>query len=148
MSSPFVRVLGVALTLGACHPAAVPEPPGNPPVPETTHNPPMPPPPEPTQNPPAPLPTWDEVLSGHPPGATNPPYPILVVSQTPQACFKVWHGGMIPPPADVREAHGRVVATPAEAGDRATQVQCPEGEPQRLLEAYAKLPADTEKAPL
>lgn len=156
---PFVRVLGVALTLNGCHkePPAAPmssatpqitPPTSNPPEPETTGNPPPEPVP-PTSNPPPPtLPHWDDVPSGHPEGATNPPRPILVVAADTGACFKVWHGGMIPPPADVRAAHGRVVATAADAGERATQVQCPEGQPDTLLKDYAALPADTQKPPL
>ena len=158
---PFVRVLGVALTLNGCHkePPAAPlssAPPqitpvtNNPPQPEPeTNGKPLPEPVPPTYNPPPPtLPRWDDVPSGHPEGATNPPRPILVVAADTGACFKVWHGGMIPPPADVRAAKGRVVATAAEAGERATQVQCPEGQPDTLLKAYAALPADTQKPPL
>ena len=156
---PFVRVLGVALTLNGCHkeppaapmssaPPQITPPTSNPPEPETTGNPPPEPVP-PTSNPPPPtLPHWDDVPSGHPEGATNPPRPILVVAADTGACFKVWHGGMIPPPADVRAAHGRVVATAADAGERATQVQCPEGQPDTLLKDYAALPADTQKPPL
>lgn len=161
-SRPFVRVLGVALTVGACHKAPPPPTEGAPPA---YHNPPPPqdpapqppsdPPAQPPTNPPAPpnplpstLPTWDSVASGHPEGATNPPYPILVVTADTHACYKVWRGGMIPPPADVRIAHGRVVATAAEIAERGTEVQCPPEQPDTLLKAYAALPPDTQKGPL
>lgn len=138
MNRPFVRVLGVALTLGACNPAskpleAPPEPlPGNPPAPTPV---------EPAPVEPAPvdssLPTWDSVKSGHPEGATNPPSPLLIVSKDPQACFKGWLPGMKQPDPEVMELNGRVVDTPAQAVN-ATQVQCPPGQPQALLEAAAK----------
>lgn len=159
MSSPrpFVRVLGVALALHGCHKESatspVPPPSANPPPP------PIDPPAPPTTNPPAPdgaepaptaggLPRWDDVASGHPEGATNPPYPILVVTADTHACYKVWRGGMIPPPEDVRLAHGRVVATAADIAERGTAVQCPTGEPDALLAAYAALPATVGRGPL
>lgn len=141
MNRPFIRVLGVALAVGACHRAT--DLPSNPPPPPIGN----PPPPDaelpiaelPTQNPPAPpdLPTWDAVLSGHPEGATNPPRPLLVVSKTPPACFKDWLPAMRPPDEEVMALHGRVVETPADAGG-ATQIQCPEGQPQTLLESAAR----------
>lgn len=124
MSSPFVRVLGVALVMSACEKSP---PPTESPVPPTPA--------------PAALPTWDSVGSGHPDGATNPPSPVLFVSKAPLSCFKVWMGGMIPFPPDISQAGGRVVATPADV-DGGTEVQCPAGQPDTLLAAYAQLPAD------
>jgi hypothetical protein len=138
MSSPFVRVLGVALVMSACEKTT---PPAEIPV-EPTEVPPGPPGgPIPTHNPPATLPTWESVISGHPEGATNPPSPVLFVSKAPQACFKVWMGGMIPFPPDISQAAGRVVETPADV-EQGTEVQCPAGQPETLLAAYAALPAD------
>jgi hypothetical protein len=132
MPSPFVRVVGVALALTACHKT---EPNG--PVYPDHHN---PPPPEPEPS----LPTWDEVASGHPEGATNPPRPVLVVSQNPEACFKRWEGSMRPPSREVMVIDGEVVATPADAAN-ATQVVCPEGQPAALLAAYEAWKRDGEK---
>lgn len=145
MSRPFVRVVGVALSLGGCQkpplvynnppepttdpqPTTIPEaqtvpPPTNPPLPVA-----------PTINPPAPLPTWDAVKSSHPVGATNPPSPVLVVSRSPQACFKDWMGGMVAPPPDVMATGGRVVDTMQQA--TGTQIECPEGQPAKLIAAY------------
>jgi hypothetical protein len=105
---------------------------------------PAPPPNEPTHNPPAPLPTWESVGSGHPEGATNPPSPVLVVTREPLGCYKAWEGGMRPPAPEVMRTGGRVVDTPASVG-RATQVQCPPGQPDELLakwaEAYPSTPS-------
>ncbi|MDP2311540.1 MAG: hypothetical protein Q8P41_01440 [Pseudomonadota bacterium] len=128
MSSPFVRVLGVALVMSACEKSV---PPADSPVPA----------PAPGAARPATLPTWDSVASDHPEGATNPPSPVLFVSRTPPGCFKVWMGGMMPFPADIREARGRVVETPAHA-EGGTEVACPAGQPETLLAAYAQLPAE------
>lgn len=165
MSRPFVRVVGVALTLNACQkpPTVTHNPPAPDPDPTIaevnapppneigpTMNPPPPPenpPPLPIGNPPAPsLPTWDSVLSGHPEGATNPPSPMLIVSRSPEACFKAWTGGMVPPPPDVMAVGGRVVDTPAMASG--TQVQCPEGQPAKLIAAYDDYVAKQKKGAL
>ena len=134
MPHPFVRVLGVALTVSACE--KTPEPlPGNPPLPVTSD------PPVVTQAPePAPtsdLPTFDSVKSGHPEGATNPPYPLLIVTREPPACYKDWLPGMIQPPDEVMQTDGRVVDTPAQVPQGAVQVQCPPGQPQKQLDARA-----------
>lgn len=144
MSRPIVRVIGVALTVSGCHRDIGPMG-QNPPEPIQEN-----PPPPVAETPPvaeveAPvdsaLPTWDSVRSGHPEGATNPPSPLLVVSKDPPACFKDWLPGMIKPDPMVMALNGRVVATPADVG-RAVQVQCPEGQPDKLLEAAAKLDAE------
>lgn len=138
MPHPLVRIVGLSLA-GAAVACQTHNPPKDGTV---THNPPAPDPEPPlvppTGNPPAPLPTWDEVSSGHPEGATNPPYPVLYVVRPTQACYKGWMGGMMPPPPDIMEANGRVL----ENGDNLaglTQVQCPPGEPARLIAAYDAL---------
>ncbi len=70
------------------------------------------------------LPGWDDVPSPHPPGATNPPSPVLLVTAE-GACFKQWVSPMLP-----RELHeDRVVdacpsADPA-VGDCGTAITCP-----------------------
>ncbi len=48
-----------------------------------------PPPPIEPQPEPQHLPTWDDVPSGHPEGATNPPIPVLVVTPDGE-CYKRW----------------------------------------------------------
>ncbi len=150
----FVVVVGASL-LG-CAPAKLPS--VNPPPPEPVVTPPelVPTPPLPvmtdgghdgiaelvaTPNPRRPLPTWDSVSSGHPTGATNPPYPVLIYATEPQECFKAWRGGMMPPAPDERKAGGFVVKTRVEALEivrGGVQVACPEGEPARLLAAWAQ----------
>lgn len=144
---PTAPVLVLGLSLAACaggHPTRTNNPP--PPDPEPTANPPAPepePPPvvEPTMNPPAPepepteaaaLPTWDEVLSGHPPGATNPPRPVLVVSPEGR-CFKQWVSPMVPP---IRH---RDRIEPCEAPDSCgTEVVCPAERAAPLLQQLAE----------
>jgi len=116
---------GAALSLGACGGSASP--------PEITHNPPPPPVQDPPRNPPSPkpptqpvaLPTWDQVPSGHPEGATNPPSPKLIV--TPDGdCYKFWQPAM---------DSQMVVPVRACDDDCGTPIQCP---PQaaKLLEDY------------
>ena len=135
MPHPLVRIVGLSLAG-----AAVACQSHNPPKDGTvTHNPPAPDPEPvltpPVGNPPAPLPTWDQVESGHPEGATNPPYPVLVVARDTGGCYKMWMGGMVPPPPDIDAAGGRVLEKASEATGL-TQVQCLPGEPQRLLAAW------------
>lgn len=115
-----------------------------------TNNPPLPPPPDtataaPTpviaRNPPAPepggLPTWDDVPSGHPVGATNPPSPVLQLHPDGR-CFKSWEGGIggLPRDASTKEIGGqtyliRVLASDAEKV-RGKQIVCPEGASEAL----------------
>ena len=137
---PVVKVLvaGAGLSVAAaCHkdvPAA------GPPEPLPTDQKPVPivaPPTSPpimTSNPPAPdvpvpssaLPTWDDVESGHPKGATNPPLPLLVVSADGAHCWKEWVSPMRPP-AEVLEAvqsGGRVLADGETSSG--TEIQCPD----------------------
>lgn len=146
MSRPFVRVVGVTLGLSACAekpPVVQTSPPAT--IPEATPEP--PPTPLPPTNPPVPtLPSWDDVASGHPQGATNPPTPILVVSKSPEACFKAFIGGMIAPGPEVASTGGRVVETPADAGG--TQIRCPEGQPAQLLAAHEAWLAGFKKVPI
>jgi len=140
-------VMVVGLTLAAaCGGSKVPERTGNPPppdpvppeepveaIPEATapddrvkRNPP-PPPPDPVV---ADLPSWDEVKSRHPPGATNPPRPVLIV--TPEGrCYKSWVSPMAPPTPGVPRGD-RVQACD---GDCGTEVVCPE-RAEALLEAH------------
>jgi len=78
---------------------------------------------EATDNPPGPepLPTWDEVKSGHPEGATNPPRPVLIV--TPDGdCHKSFVSPMIRPPPG-KPFGDRVQA--CEYDECGTPVQCP-----------------------
>jgi hypothetical protein len=118
-----VVAAGAALTVGlaGCSgPKEEPEAPpiGNPPAPD-------PQPVVPTANPPAPLPTWDEVPSGHPEGATNPPYPVLVVTPDKAHCYKQWASPMQPKGAMTTD---RVDAcAPAADGSQpcGTEIQCP-----------------------
>ena len=98
------------------------------------------------------LPTWDEVESGHPEGATNPPIPELVVTPDGQ-CFKQWRGAMIPP--EPGEVWGdRVEDCESDCG---VPIQCPD-KAKELLDAYEPPPininppepepADTEPPPM
>ena len=110
-----------ALVLGACNKTSPvynpppPEPPiGNPPAPE----------PEPTPDvvPASTLPTWDDVASGHPEGATNPPIPHLVVKPD-GSCFKQWVSPMLRLPSGKM---GDYVDTECGGEDCGTAIQCPE----------------------
>jgi hypothetical protein len=132
-----VRILaaGALLSLGAasCHKDVV-----------TSNSP--PPDPVPTTNPPPTppaLPAWEDVASGHPEGATNPPMPVLEVTEDGQRCFKAWQSPMVPDP-DLRALNGRVLAT-ADAA-KGVEIQCPPEERDRLLAAWKAQQAG-EKAP-
>lgn len=140
--TPFVRVLGLALVTSGCMMSSDPVK-ENPPPPEPLPgNPPLPTP-EPTA-----LPTWDQVKSSHPEGATNPPRPLLMVSREPEACFKEWVGGMRPPDPEEAAIDGHVVNTPADAAHLGTQIQCPEGQPAKLLAAHKAWMEGGQKEPL
>ena len=131
-----VRVVaaGAALTLGAAAcgkgeaPTSNPPPPPEPPV---TQN---PPPPEPPPAPATALPAWDDVASGHPEGATNPPIPVLEVTADGQRCFKHWQSPMIPD-REAIQLGGRVLEAASAA--RGVEVQCPEDRRDALLAAHA-----------
>ena len=76
------------------------------------------------------LPTWNEVVSGHPQGATNPPTPELIV--TPDGdCYKRWVGRMRRPDGVYGD---RVEACP-DPDVCGTQIQCPP-EAGPMLEAW------------
>jgi len=98
--------------------------------------------PVPTANPPppdrsedGPLPTWDQVESGHPEGATNPPRPVLVVMEAGPRCWKEWVGGMLPPTEEVLQLGGRVITDAAET--KGTEIACPRRQAQSILDKAA-----------
>jgi len=79
------------------------------------------------------LPTWDEVKSGHPEGATNPPIPELIVTPDGE-CYKDWRAGMLPPAPG--EPVGDRVQECAEGVDCGTRIQCPQERSAELLKAF------------
>jgi hypothetical protein len=130
-----VRVVaaGAALSLSACDPQRQPTaveplpPPDNPPA-QPGEEPPAVPdaaPPQVYSNPPGPepLPTWESVRSGHPDGATNPPSPVLVVTQDGLTCYKAWRSGMRPPDMMEEQYGGWVIEAPDP--NMGTEVICP-----------------------
>lgn len=130
-----VRVVaaGAALSLSACDPQRQPTaveplpPPDNPPA-QPGEEPPAVPdaaPPQVYSNPPGPepLPTWESVRSGHPDGATNPPSPVLVVTQDGLTCYKAWRSGMRPPDMMEDRYGGWVIEAPDP--NMGTEVICP-----------------------
>jgi hypothetical protein len=67
------------------------------------------------------LPSWDDVESGHPKGATNPPTPYLIVTPD-MKCYKAWRPGMLPPtPANSDQV--RECPVPEDCG---TPIECPD----------------------
>lgn len=121
-------VVVVGLTLAGCG-AKDPQPTANPPPPEPVEAP--EPVIEPPRNPPAPsLPTWDEVKSGHPEGATNPPRPELIVTPA-GVCHKKWVSGMLAPQPG-QPFGDRVEDCTENCG---TEIQCPP-KANELLKAY------------
>jgi len=151
---------GLSLSLAACAGKDAPIEPGNPPVPEQTsdgaaekagpsengphsgrtpadHA-------IPTANPPPPvepeLPVWDEVASGHPEGATNPPRPVLVVLEDRSRCWKEWLGGMVPPPKEVRDIGGRVITDPSQT--TGTEIRCDLRRVQNIMDRRAAMEAE------
>lgn len=101
---------------------------------------PMNPPPMPSEA--SELPSWDEVKSGHPEGATNPPSPFLRVTPDGE-CYKFFRGMMAPPrPGEV--IGDRVEDCPAE-GDCGTRIQCPEPRASELLDAFQSGEASSSK---
>ena len=151
MRKPIVVTVaaGTALTvaLAGCGAKEMPEnppdaPTANPPAPELA------PEPEPLGNPPPPEPdadlgavippSWDDVKSGHPEGATNPPIPVLIVTPD-RDCYKGWRSPMVPPTPQNQD---RVQACPTPE-DCGTQVQCP----PKADELLAAWKAGTEPGP-
>lgn len=121
MNKHVVIVIGAGLAFGCSPKEPVHENPGPPvDVQPPTQNPP------PTNPPPA-LPAWDDVLSTHPEGATNPPHPILIVSPDGARCFKQFVGGMIQGPPDHVQACG--------ADECGTEITCPQPRAMELLAA-------------
>lgn len=107
---------------------------------------PAPPAPPRTANPPPPtdvdagtpavnLPRWEDVPSGHPAGATNPPMPVLEVTEDGSRCFKAWQSPMVRDP-DLLAAGGRVLAS-ADAAT-GTEVVCDAAKASALLDRHAK----------
>ncbi len=140
-----ILAAGAALTVAGCR-AGREEPTTNPPMPETTEDPapdtivpevldgssgPIrtsnPPPP---QLPEAPLPAWEDVPSGHPEGATNPPNPLLAVTAGGPECFKEWYDPRAVP-EQARAMGGYVLAEGATS--EGTAVQCPQDRVDALL---------------
>lgn len=136
---PVVRVLaaGAALTLGGLGCAKDEPPTGNPPPPPpaTAGSAPATRPDEATAGPPGgdgnagdaagamdTLPAWESVTSSHPQGATNPPMPVLAVTEDGR-CFKEWRPGMLPPDPTVMAVGGRVITGPDQT--RGTETRCP-----------------------
>ena len=130
-----VRVVaaGAALSLSACDPQRQPTaveplpPPDNPPA-QPGEEPPAvleAPPPPVMGNPPGPqtLPTWESVRSGHPEDATNPPSPLLVVTEDGMTCYKAWRSGMRPPDMMEDRYGGWVIDAPDP--NMGTEVICP-----------------------
>jgi hypothetical protein len=134
MPAPFRLVVvlssGAALSCSPLDPTPTPPLPGNPPIPEATPSP--VPPTNPPVATPAPLPTWDQVESGHPKGATNPPIPELIVTPD-RHCYKNWRPSMIMPSGP---SGNRVQTCPTETPNPCgTEIQCPP-EAQGLLDAW------------
>lgn len=150
---------GLSLSLAACAGKEAQPPPGNPPAPVEpsgatpgaegtaptaqkggpsgrtpgdhpmpTANPP-PPPPDPNAGQ---LPRWEEVASGHPEGATNPPRPLLVVMEDGPRCWKEWVGGMVPPSEEVLQVGGKVITDAAQT--TGTEVVCPLRQAQSVID--------------
>jgi len=98
----------------------------NPPEPDPppTMNPPPPEPPEPPPAEVSSLPSWDDVASGHPEGATNPPSPTLLVSEDGTRCWKEWNDPRRKDPA--ASTHGGKVVADEAAAEGATEIACPD----------------------
>lgn len=130
---PLVRVLLAGAVLSASSSACTKDPQAttNPPPPEHEQ------PGQPEQDPPtSALPTWASVESDHPPGATSPPMPVLVVNEAGDACYKAWYDPRrVPPEA---RAKGGVVLDEGEEPS-GTQVQCPPEQVAEVLGRHALL---------
>lgn len=88
-----------------------------------------------TANPPPPtlpavLPAWEDAVSGHPEGATNPPVPVLAINPDGSECFKEWYDPRTVP-EQARAIGGRILAE-GESSE-GTQVQCPRERVDTLL---------------
>ena len=132
-----ILVAGVSLSVVGCR-AGREEPTTNPPPPETivpevlnpgdgpirTTNPPPP------QTPTSLLPAWEDVPSGHPEGATNPPVPVLAISADGTECFKEWYDPRMVP--EIAREHGGRILSEGETSE-GTAVQCPRDQVDTLL---------------
>ncbi len=107
--------------------------------------------PQPTANPPppdldkGPLPTWDQVESGHPEGATNPPRPVLAVMADGPRCWKEWVGGMVPPTEEILQFGGRIIDDASAASG--TEIACPRRQAQSILDKAAARAATPDSQP-
>ena len=90
--------------------------------------------------PPVEIPTWDEVTSGHPEGATNPPTPLLVINENGTSCYKIWLGQALSEDdlAAIR-AGGRILAA-GETPEDGTFIECPQEMVDALLNPEANAP--------
>ncbi len=138
MKNRHVVVLGIGISLAGCGNKSSPEAPiaTNPPeaitggvepaIPEVAE--------EPHGNPPPPVtsgfPEWDAVASGHPPGATNPPMAVLVMTPD-RACYKTWASPMAPKGM----LRGDRVEDPLVTTD-GTRVECPEPRAAQVFDAW------------
>ncbi len=138
MNKRHVVVMGLGMGLAGCGNKSAPDAPigpGNPPAPEPSEQAAViPEVEEPHGNPPPPpssgFPEWDAVASGHPPGATNPPMAVLVM--TPErACYKTWASPMSPRGM----LRGDRVEDPLVTTD-GTRVECPEPRAAQVFDAW------------
>ena len=126
---PIIAVLaaGASLTMSACS-GRVERPTPDPPPPPPPGNPPAPAP-EPEV---ATLPTWDDVVSEHPEGATNPPIPHLYVTAAGD-CYKDWVSPFIAAGPDGKRDR---VRTDCDTEPCGTPIVCPEDRAERLISAW------------
>lgn len=137
MNKRHIVVMGLGMGLAGCGNKSAPEPPiaTNPPDATTGGAEPVAPEmEEPHGNPPPPpasgFPEWDAVASGHPPGATNPPMAVLVMTPD-RACYKTWASPMSPRGG----LRGDRVEDPlVTAGG--TRVECPEPRAAQVFDAW------------
>ena len=107
-------------------------------------NPPPPPPSDPApaqtaEADPTRLPLWDEVESGHPEGATNPPRPVLEILADGSRCWKAWEGGMRRPDPELTAIGGRILADASQT--TGTEIACPRRRAQSVLDRKAAMDA-------
>lgn len=79
----------------------------------------------PVETPASALPIWDDVPSPHPPGATNPPAPQLLVTADGR-CFKRWVSPMLPADARRDQLVPACPGTDPLLEDCGTEIACPE----------------------
>jgi hypothetical protein len=124
----------VGLSMGpACRPKAGPASPAPPPEASVSSNPPGTSVAEPADDGAQAPPRWDQVVSGHPDGATRPPLAILAVTQDGARCYKQWRTGMMTSDPEILAVGGRVIK-PGEI-PKGTEIACPPQAAQ-VLNAY------------